>query len=80
MSKKGMEACGDVGILLRIEHLHMMNTGASCDWDRSEQTAKQIEVLTTVLQNWDDRTISPDYDNAVKRLIQIALTEKRCWK
>jgi hypothetical protein len=80
MSQKGMEACGDVGILARVEYLHMMNTGASCDWDRDEQASKQVAVLTTVLQNWDDRTYSPEYDNTVKRLIQIALTEKRCWK
>lgn len=76
-----MEACGDIGILARCEDLHMMNTGASCDFGGREFAIKHIEVLNTVLENWKDGHPKWDaYDQCVKELINITLNEERVWK
>lgn len=68
-----MEVCGDMGVLARCEELHMMNTGAS------EPDKELIEihrkVLKAVLQYWVDDPKRRDYDDAVKNLVRIAITE-----
>lgn len=82
MSRKGMEACGDVGILARCEDLHMINTGAAEDFHSSDRARKHIEVLNTVLNNWVYRGSSKwdAYDQCVRDLINITLNEERVWK
>lgn len=75
MSRQGMEACGKIGILARCEELHMMNTGAAePDPTLIEEDKK---VLQIVLNNWESGHKKwYEYDDAVKNLVRIALTER----
>lgn len=79
MSRKGMEACGEIGILARCEELHMINTGAA---EGNRKIAEEnMKVLQVVLDNWTDGHPKWDqYDQCVKDLIQTTLSEDKVWK
>jgi hypothetical protein len=63
------------GVLQIALDVHMTKMGS---YERSSKEQKRdIKRLKQHLENWEDATLSPDFDYACKHVIEVALSEKK---
>lgn len=67
------QRCGDRSVLTIALGVHMTHTGATERSKKDQEEDRQL--LKDVLETWEKPTNSPDFDRAVKDLIEFAIFE-----